>query len=285
MLKLSIAALALCLLGCESHGGADYRYVTPPDTGTPVPPPVYTPPGPTAEAGGCSNLAALSVDGKSVCAILSTFGTPQEDYAFQSEVNIQASWWNYSVRSVWMIKECAGINAFSTSDHDIAFGTNAYHQVRSQYGTMVGVQLILAHEWAHQVQFGERFFVPQVPVRVTELEADMFAGFYLSWARQFNYSQLAQALDLLHSLGSEAYLNKDFHGTPPERKYMGLLGYATAENYKSTGSPPSWVELHNIARREIGHMPLTILNGEEGVSNEQILDAARRAVTGWASFR
>lgn len=251
------------LLGC-SHGGADDRHSTK-DTGScPGCPPggSATPinpnpnPGTDPYAGGCSGISSIAVDNREVCAVLTSFGSPLDDSNFYREVNTQQPWWSNvaPVSRVWQYRECGGGNAFAArATSEIAFGSTLYHNLIASYG-LPAVQIVLAHEFGHVVQYKLGYFEPKVPTRTTELEADLFAGFYMGWTRDPGIETLKIILDTIHSVGDENYTSPGHHGTPPERKFMALWGYSTAKAALSQGTTPSWDELHAIARREIGTM-------------------------------
>lgn len=239
-------------VGRPPVGGSDTCPGCPPG-GSPNPSPS---PGPNipAASGGCTGSAAAGVDGKDVCEILSSFGNAQDDRAFFNEVQTQESWWsNIAPASVGLYRECSSGNALSYDTGEILFGTGLYHKLISRFGP-TAVEVVLAHEWGHQVQYALRFDVPAVPSRTIELEADAFAGFYVGWIRDPGQQMLATILDTVHSIGDEEYTNPYHHGTPVERKYMALWGYAQAKSAIQTGITPTWQGLHDAAKRELSTM-------------------------------
>lgn len=282
-LRLMIGVLATLVVGCSSHGGADDRTGYPPENSCPTcpaggvnpNPPVVTDP----YGGGCASASAIAVDmSNGVCQLLSSLGNLQDDRDFAAELSVQRPWWasgGATVGSVQVYRECSSNNAFSTPDFNLAVGAGMYHQLRTQYGSMIGVTVVLAHEWAHQIQFRHGYFQPKVPTRTTELEADLIAGFYVAWTRSLSSSDLVQVLDVLHALGDEHYNNASHHGTPPERKFMELWGYAMAKNALMAGQMVAWDDLHNEARRQLSTMAGLVASGIDG---EDLVEQARRAL-------
>jgi hypothetical protein len=207
-----------------------------------------------------------------VCVLVNMLGTYQDNQDWANELAIQRPWWEQggaAVGTVQLYQECTSNNAFSTPNFNIAFGTRMYEQLRVQYGSMIGITVVLAHEWGHQIQFRHDYFTPKVPTRTTELEADLIAGFYVGWARTLSQSDLGQVLDVLHGLGDKLYNDPSHHGTPPERKFMELWGYAMAKNAQMQGQMVTWDDLHNEARKQIGSMAALRASGIDG---EQLVD-------------
>jgi hypothetical protein len=139
----------------------------------------------------------------------------------------------------------------SSPSQEISFGVGLYQGLRARYGNNVPAVIVLAHEWGHQVQFQNNLLANAPPTRTAELEADFFAGFYVGWAERLNNSGFATALDVLHSVGTEDYTDPTFHGTAPERKYLGLVSWAAAQTYAQLHKTPSWGELSQVARMEL----------------------------------
>lgn len=86
---------------------------------------------------------------------------------------------------------------------------------------------ILAHEWAHQVQFnnyrdwyptGAADNAPEA-TRYTELEADFFAAYYMTHKRgaTYNWKRVEQFFELFFQIGDCGFANAGHHGTPAQR--------------------------------------------------------------------
>lgn len=108
---------------------------------------------------------------------------------------------------------------------------------------------ILAHEWAHQIQNNDYLtknieFSAVPPFR--ELEADFFAGYYLTHKRgaTYNWKKTEQFLELFFNLGDCSIENRTHHGTPQQRMEAARLGYELAMGYQKKGHILSALEVH-----------------------------------------
>ena len=151
-----------------------------------------------------------------------------------------------------MIQECENGNAFALDSPPTLFmGVKLFANLKSSPTFLTSLQVILAHEWAHHVQYDNGFIVTGEPIRIRELEADAFAGFYMYAGTGYGSSMLDQVLGELHSYGDEDYNDPKHHGTPIERKYMGLFGTALAKRTLDSHSHLTYEEMHNLFRSEI----------------------------------
>ncbi|HSI69744.1 MAG TPA: hypothetical protein VK941_05890 [Gillisia sp.] len=115
---------------------------------------------------------------------------------------------------------------------------------------------ILAHEWAHQIQFnnwstwypnGAADNVPEA-TRYTELEAVFFAGFYMTHKRgaTYNWKRVEDFFELFFHIGDCGFENNGHHGTPLQRLEAARLGYELANSAQKQGQILSQEEIHNI---------------------------------------
>lgn len=104
----------------------------------------------------------------------------------------------------------------------------------------VAPQAILAHEYAHHIQFQLNLFGP-VPgpeaTRRTELMADAYASYFLSHARgvSMQWKRVQQFLDVFFNIGDCAFTNNGHHGTPTQRMASSAWGYQVADNAQKQG--------------------------------------------------
>lgn len=133
-------------------------------------------------------------------------------------------------------------DAFSDPGRMIVLGDGII-QVLSEAGVddKIVVPGVLSHEWAHQLQFinSKDWFgvsVNEWPftsefTRLTELEADCFAGYYLTHKRggTYNWKRVAQFFTLFYNIGDCYFDDPSHHGTPNERLAAARLGYIIAD--------------------------------------------------------
>jgi predicted metalloprotease len=93
-----------------------------------------------------------------------------------------------------------------------------------QYGGQaagdMGVVYVLAHEYAHNVQFEQGLLSGGLPVVNTELHADCWAGVYARAkqdAGQLDATDIPEAIATVARVGDYDYTNPQFHGTPEQR--------------------------------------------------------------------
>ena len=106
----------------------------------------------------------------------------------------------------------------------------------------VAPQAILAHEFAHQVQYHLDLF-EQNPeneaeaTRRTELMADAYAAYYLSHARgaTMQWKRVQQFLEVFYSLGDCSFASSGHHGTPTQRMAAAEWGYSLADSAQKQG--------------------------------------------------
>jgi predicted metalloprotease len=93
-----------------------------------------------------------------------------------------------------------------------------------------GVALMVAHEYAHNVQ-REVGLLPDVPrykVINTELHADCWAGVWMNdsfYAGELTGTDVEEAVATMERLGDYQYTNPLTHGTPQQRAYAFQFGY------------------------------------------------------------
>lgn len=147
-------------------------------------------------------------------------------------------------------------DGFATSNNLIVIGDGIV-EIASDAGVEDKVVWsgILAHEWAHQIQF-DNFFTwypdgaadnaPEA-TRTTELEADFFTGFYLTHKRgaTYNWKRTEDFLELFFNIGDCGFTSPGHHGTPLQRMEAARQGYLLAASAKKKGKILSADAVHD----------------------------------------
>ena len=114
---------------------------------------------------------------------------------------------------------------------------------------------ILAHEWAHQIQFANLgiFSYPIPPfngtaesTRMTELEADFITGYYLTHKRggTYNWKRIEDTLRAFFEIGDCGFGSPGHHGTPIQRMEAAEQGFLLAQSEKKKGKISSADVVH-----------------------------------------
>jgi len=104
---------------------------------------------------------------------------------------------------------------------------------------------VLAHEWAHQIQFDNYSAwyprgagaTPAEATRYTELEADFTAAYYMTHKRgaTYNWKRVEQFFNLFFQIGDCSFTSSGHHGTPLQRQAAARLGYELANSAQKQG--------------------------------------------------
>lgn len=104
---------------------------------------------------------------------------------------------------------------------------------------------ILAHEWAHQIQFKNNtawypagtFASQPEATRYKELEADFLAAYYMTHKRgaTYNSKRVAQFYELFFEIGDCGFESAGHHGTPIQRMAAAELGFRLAADAQKQG--------------------------------------------------
>ena len=128
---------------------------------------------------------------------------------------------------------------------------------------------IMAHEWAHQLQFnnednwypnGAADNVPEA-TRTTELEADFFTGYYVTHKKGAtqNWTRTRQFLELFFNIGDCSFTSDGHHGTPLQRMEAARRGYLLARRVQRNGNILTANQVHKRFLRQldkiVGHSP------------------------------
>jgi predicted metalloprotease len=108
-----------------------------------------------------------------------------------------------------------------------------------QYGDAaagdMGVVYVLAHEYAHNVQFELGFYELQDPadgVKAFELQADCMAGLWgnaVYRAGRYDDRDVEEAISTAQAAGDFDYGGPQHHGTPDERRTAWLAGFENGD--------------------------------------------------------
>ena len=98
-----------------------------------------------------------------------------------------------------------------------------------------GLAYVVAHEYAHNVQFELGFYELQRPgdgVKAFELQADCMAGLWgnaVYRAGRYDDRDVEQAISTAQAAGDFDYGTAQHHGTPDERRQAWLAGFRTGD--------------------------------------------------------
>lgn len=182
------------------------------------------------------------------CGILYSTGNPTVDRQSMEEYNLLNMFYSLQTQpAMYLFDECPGVkNALSMPSGYILMGYNFLVDTAVRYNTLLPYAGVMAHEWGHQIQF-QKGYMPmnQSTARRTELEADAWAGYYLYAMKGWSGQNLDTFLQMLFDIGDFQYNNPSHHGTPNERRYMGLVGMQVAQYAIENHVSYTYDELHS----------------------------------------
>lgn len=195
---------------------------------------------------GC--YAPNATSGNVDCGLASTFGSPTYDAAIQAEAANQAQFWNGVPATVYPWNDCSGANAVSLPSGNILYGVNLLQQLVASYGgDEAPISGVMAHEWGHQIQFDNGWFMSTEPTsRPIELEADAFSGFYMALGENYSWASINNYFTAMASEGDYNFTDPSHHGTPEERLAAAQLGFQTAIEVVETQTQVTYADLHQI---------------------------------------
>lgn len=154
-------------------------------------------------------------------------------------------------------------DGFATSNNLIVIGDGLV-ELASEAGVEDKVVWsgILAHEWAHQIQFdnfsdwypnGAADNAPEA-TRTTELEADFIAAYYLTHKRgaTYNWKRVADFFELFFNIGDCSFTSSGHHGTPLQRMEAARQGYILATQAHKQGHIMSTNDVHEAFLSVLG---------------------------------
>lgn len=124
----------------------------------------------------------------------------------------------------------------------------------------VAPQGILAHEFAHHIQFENGYFENVDPddqpeaTRRTELMADAYAAYYLTHKRgaTLNWKRVQQFLAAFYNIGDCSFDNSGHHGTHEQRLAAAQWGYDLAKSAKKNGHIMSSNDFYLLFEENLG---------------------------------
>ena len=217
--------------------------------------------------------------GQMDCGTLQSFGDAALDSQFSQEVGIASQFYSPYAANVYILNECSIDQAKSFSDPSgfIMFGYYCAERTIIQTGSSLPLAGILAHEWAHQVQFANQWQVTgSATAAPVELEADAFSGIYMGLVKAWAGSQLDAYFQTLFSLGDWNFNDPNHHGTPDQRVAAGMVGLNLASEIIQSGQTISFTDAHNIIAAEIGQI-LQTAQAVPGDGVAKLKEQARRS--------
>ncbi len=195
------------------------------------------------------------------CGTLPSFGDLSLDSQFQQEIAIATRFFSPYAASVYVLNECSpnAANAYSTPERIIMFGYYMAQKTILQAGTTLPLAGILAHEWAHQLQFANDWMNTGAPTAApVELEADAFSGAYMGIVKSWTGPLLNTYFQTLFNLGDWMFNSPSHHGTPNQRVAAGMLGLNLAAQLMRSGQTLSWSQVHGVFAPQIANILYTV---------------------------
>lgn len=191
---------------------------------------------------GCSYIATAGGGPLPGCGTSKTSGNAEVDRLFGTEFGRQTGFFGLPQVSFSFMDDCDGPNAVALSQtKEIWFGLRLTEKTYMDYG-ILALWSIMAHEFGHQVQYAfgaDSLRRLDDTVKPTELEADMFAGFYLIHAyADVPFPEMKAAMQQLYKIGDFDFNSPQHHGTPDER-ITAFVGGAVVGGSVRVGNIPN----------------------------------------------
>jgi hypothetical protein len=107
-------------------------------------------------------------------------------------------------------------------DGTVLLGQNLMSLELGQDPSGAALVAVMAHEFAHLVQFKNGFASPG---KRAELHADFIAGWYLNLRGRYAWVNLMPVLRVFYQLGDYEFNSPSHHGTPDERLLVAQAGF------------------------------------------------------------
>lgn len=137
----------------------------------------------------------------------------------------------------------------------IALGYYLFHHELRHFGPM-GVLGVLAHEYAHHLQFQRGWVGEYRGPRDQEMEADLWAAFFIARFYADKPRQVDLFLNSVYASGDSMVDSCQHHGTNQMRLAAARMGYEwglqTARMLESGQTPPSFQDIHEAYLRWVG---------------------------------
>jgi hypothetical protein len=198
-----------------------------------------------------SAASGFGVTAQMGVGLLSSFNDAAADAAFVAEANGQHEFWGIPT-AVYILNEgyAENANAYAAADGFIYFGWYFYWKHLREHGS-ISIDGVLAHEFGHRVQQDARWTYAggeSEQSQRKELEADVLSGYYLGLMKTAQWSQFPDYYAHAASIGNFRFNDRQFHGTPGQRRSAVYLGINTAiyeMNNLGSGVHYTYQQLHD----------------------------------------
>lgn len=192
-------------------------------------------------------------------SIGNSFYDNNNDQQFSYEVGRQQNFWGIPA-NVYVWYEPQGVkNAVSTNYGDILYGYNLFYFTVPNFSDYA-VDGILAHEWAHQIQF--KYGWMNQGTLLSELEADAFAGFYIVAAKQWNTNMVNGFVNSVYYSGDYNFNSSSHHGTPSQRAAAAAIGIDYGLKFLN-GTNYTYAQLHSMFTSKINSSVMRVANSSD----------------------
>ena len=145
------------------------------------------------------------------------------DQAFQRELQLLVETFQIQPRFAFL-DDSDGPNAFAHPNGIVMFGINMIKKLLNESisGEGFGISAVMAHEFAHIVQFRTNTY--DQPIKFPELHADYMAGWYLAKRQQYLPTDIRDGFHSVFKVGDYNLWSPQHHGTPQERLAAAIVG-------------------------------------------------------------
>jgi hypothetical protein len=185
----------------------------------------------SAQNNGCALLPDGFGVGVGCDQMVSSSGSSAYDSLIANEFFSQRSFFGLPAVSLKYINDCEPNAYADPQSKSILLGINlivktltAYQQQPGSFFTLLPLYAVLAHEFGHQVQFANGWSNQCDGVYQEELEADMWAGYYVGRRGLSSGFQVLQTMEQFYNFGNYQFFSPLFHGTPFQRANAFLDG-------------------------------------------------------------
>lgn len=160
------------------------------------------------------------------------------DSQIRAEFATQRTFFQLPAVNLLFINDCSPNAYADPRTRNILLGINltrstldAYRNQATSFFTLLPLYAILAHEFGHQIQFANGWFSNADGVVQEELEADMWAGFYVGVKGLSSGFQVKQTMEQFYNLGTNDFGNPSWHGTAYQRANAFTDGLLAADEF------------------------------------------------------
>jgi hypothetical protein len=186
---------------------------------------------------GCALYSTSYAAGQACNTTTTSSGSPYESQ-IRSEFSAQRTFFQLPAVNLLFINDCSP-NAFADPrTKNILLGINlisstldAYKNQSNSFFTLLPLYAILAHEFGHQLQFANSWSNNSDGVVQEELEADMWAGFYVGLKGLSSGFQVKQTMEQFYNFGTNDFWNPNWHGTAFQRANAFTDGLLVADEF------------------------------------------------------